>query len=85
MPDNTMMDLNDILFNQLGRLNTDDISKEGLDIELRRTEGMTKVADKIIKNADTIIKAEQIYSGKEGWVDPKRRPKMLGENNGAKK
>lgn len=77
MPNNTLNDLNNFLFGQLERLDNPEMSQEELETEIQRTDAMTEVAEKIIKNANTVIAAEKIYSGKEGWVDPKRRPKMI--------
>ena len=49
---NTLSDLNNHLFEQLERLNDEDLSEEQLDRELRRSEGMTKVAEQIIRNGE---------------------------------
>ena len=54
---NTLTDLNDHLFEQLERLNDDDLTDEELEKELRRSEGMTKVATQIIENAGLAFKA----------------------------
>lgn len=47
---NTLQDLNNHLFEQLERLNDEDLTDEQLDRELRRAEGMTKIATQIIEN-----------------------------------
>lgn len=54
---NTLVDLNNHLFEQLERLNDDDLDEEALDRELKRAEGMTKVATQIIENAGLTFKA----------------------------
>ncbi|OTN76761.1 hypothetical protein A5886_001840 [Enterococcus sp. 8G7_MSG3316] len=77
MPKNTLSDLNNFLFGQLERLDNPDMTHEELDAEIKRTSAMTDVAEKVIKNANTVLEAEKLYSGKDGWVDPKRRPKMI--------
>ena len=41
---NTLQDLNSHLFEQLERLNDEDLSDEELDKELKRADGMTKIA-----------------------------------------
>ena len=41
---NTLQDLNNHLFEQLERLNDEDLSDEELDKELKRADGMTKIA-----------------------------------------
>ena len=53
---NTILDLNNHLFEQLERLNDEDLSEEQIDIELRRAEGMTKIAEKIIQNGELAYK-----------------------------
>lgn len=77
MPNNTLNDLNNFLFGQLERLDNPDMTPEELETEIKRSEAMTDVAEQVIKNANTILAAERMYSGKDGWVDPKRRPKMI--------
>ncbi len=74
---NTLGDLNDFLFGQLERLDNPDMSPDELNQEIQRADAMSGVADKIIKNANTVLNAKKIYSGKDGWIDPKERPKML--------
>lgn len=53
---NTLTDLNNHLFEQLERLNDDTLAPEELDTELRRAEGMTKVAAQIVQNAELAYK-----------------------------
>ncbi len=65
---NTLQDLNDHLFEQLERLNDDDLNDEQLDRELKRAEGMTKIAVQIIQNAELAYKTmvhmdEYAYGG----------------------
>ena len=77
MPNNTLNDLNNFLFGQLERLDNPDMTPEELEAEIKRSEAMTDVAEQVIKNANTVLTAEKMYSGKDGWVDPKRRPRMI--------
>jgi len=49
---NTLQDLNDHLFEQLERLNDDDLTEEQLEKELKRAEGMTRIAAQIISNGE---------------------------------
>ena len=53
---NTLQDLNNHLFEQLERLNDEDLTDEQLDRELRRAEGMTKIATQIIENGELAFK-----------------------------
>lgn len=53
---NTLSDLNNHLFEQLERLNDEDLDDEGLDRELKRADGMSKIAEKIIHNGELAYK-----------------------------
>ena len=68
MPRNTLADLNNLLFEQIERLNDGELKGEELDEELRRAEGMTKVAAQIIENGELMYKtmihlADMGYNG----------------------
>lgn len=52
----TLSDLNMHLFEQLERLNDEDLDGEQLDKELRRAEGMGKIAEQIIRNGELAFK-----------------------------
>lgn len=54
---NTLEDLNNHLFEQLERLNSEDMTAEQLDMELKRSQGMTNIAKQIIKNGELAYKA----------------------------
>ena len=65
---NTLQDLNDHLFEQLERLNDDDLTSEQLEVELKRAEGMTRIAMQIIANGELAYKTmvhmdEYAYDG----------------------
>lgn len=53
---NTLIDLNNHLFEQIERLNDEDLSEDQLDRELKRAEGMTKIAAQIIQNGELAYK-----------------------------
>lgn len=53
---NTLQDLNNHLFEQLERLNDEDLTDEQLDRELKRADGMTKIATQIIENGELAFK-----------------------------
>ena len=57
---NGMMDLNNILFEQLERLSDEDLDEAGLEREIKRSKPMVSVAQAIIANADTAIKAQKM-------------------------
>ena len=74
---NTLGDLNNVLFEQLERLNDDDMTEEQLDRELRKTDATVKIAEKIIANGELAFKTmkhmdDYGYNTKERTV-----PKML--------
>lgn len=48
---NTLVDLNNLLFEQLERLNDDELSQEELEQEINRSKAMTDVAKTVIDNA----------------------------------
>ena len=54
---NNLTDLNNILFEQLERLQDDDISDEQFEKELQRTNAVTKVSKVIIENAALSLRA----------------------------
>lgn len=71
---NKLMDLNNHLFEQLERLNDEDLSGEKLDIEIKRAEAMHKVAGQIISNAGLALKAHSLIN--DGLI--KSAPEMIG-------
>jgi len=62
MPRNKLEDLNNHLFEQLERLNDEDISSEQLEKEMRRAEAMAKIADQIVKNGHLALRACEFSS-----------------------
>lgn len=72
---NTLVDLNNHLFEQLERLNDEELTDEQLEKELKRTDAMKDIATQIIANANIVLKATEInmeYSRNEVNV-----PQML--------
>lgn len=67
---NKLPDLNNHLFEQLERLNDDDLTPAQIEREGVRALAMVKVSDQIIKGADLQLKAAQILSkgGLEGGL-----------------
>ena len=53
---NTLQDLNNHLFEQLERLNDEELTGEALEQELKRADGMTKIAAQIIENGELAFK-----------------------------
>ena len=61
MPKNKLTDLNNHLFEQLERLNDEDLSEEQLAKEIKRADAMSKLATQIVNNAKTQVDAAKIY------------------------
>ena len=56
---NTLTDLNNYLFEQLERLNDDSLSIEELEREIKKTDSIVKVSEKIISNGELAFKTMQ--------------------------
>ena len=73
-----MMDLNNHLFEQMERLNDEDLSGEELEKEIKRAKAMTNVSSQIIANAALGISAEKLKAqyGNQNI----KLPRMLDNN-----
>lgn len=60
MKTNNLMALNNHLFEQLERLNDDELTEEQLNKEIQRSKAMTDVASRIIDNASLGLQAEKL-------------------------
>lgn len=64
---NKLMDLNNHLFEQLERLNDEELTAEELTKEVTRTDAMVKVSEQIISNANIALRGAELlaeYGGK---------------------
>ncbi len=78
---NTLQDLNNHLFEQLERLNDEDLTDDQLDRELRRAEGMTKIATQIIENGELAFKT-MVHMDEYGYNNGRQNiPVMLEAHN----
>ncbi|EFQ43476.1 hypothetical protein LBKG_02128 [Lactobacillus crispatus CTV-05] len=76
MASNRLEDLNDMLFNQLVRLDSDDISNEEMAKEINRSKAMTDVSRTIIDNARVVLDAAKFMDNR---IDPNSElPHMIG-------
>lgn len=76
--ENKLTDLNNILFEQIERLNDDDLHGEALKQQIKRSQAIESVAGMIIANANTVLKAEKLkmeYAMDDR--DPNQVPEML--------
>lgn len=56
---NTLTDLNNYLFEQIERLNDDELSDDQLEKEIKRSEAVQKVARTIIENGQLALSAKK--------------------------
>ena len=73
---NTLADLNNHLFEQLERLNDDDLKGEDLQVEMERAKAMTSIAQQIISNGSLALQAEKFKAENLGRSSVEI-PKML--------
>jgi len=59
MPRNTLSDLNNHLFEQLERLNDDDLTEEDLQKEINRAKAISNIAAQIINNGQLALNAQK--------------------------
>lgn len=58
---NKLVDLNNHLFEELERLNDEELKDEELEKEIARSEAITNVAQTIINNSELMFKAQKHY------------------------
>ena len=72
---NTLGDLNNHLFEQLERLNDEDLTGDKLLEEINRAKALTNVAAQIINNGNLVLKAKTTYD--ESVDIDSKKPLML--------
>ena len=77
---NTLGDLNNHLFEQLERLNNDDLVGDKLEEEIKRSEAVAKISEKIIKNGELQYKAMKPMD-EYGYERKNNVPEMLEVKN----
>lgn len=73
---NTLVDLNNYLFEQIERLNDDELEGEKLKEEITRSKALTDIASAIIANANTVLNAKKLQADTLGRSNVSI-PKML--------
>lgn len=72
---NKLSDLNNHLFEELERLNDEELVGDKLNEEINRAKAITDVAEKIIDNGNLVLKA--VHEQNEYGTVSKNVPKML--------
>lgn len=75
----TLGDLNNILFRQLERLDSLEVSDDALKTEMQRTSAISLIAKNIINNADLVLRAAKFNDDRMD-ADAKLPP-MLNAGN----
>ena len=73
---NKLIDLNNHLFEQIERLNDDELSEEELEKEIKRSKAMEGLSSNIIDNARLALDAEKFKYNSYG-SRPADMPEML--------
>lgn len=72
---NTLGDLNGYLFEQLERLNSEDLKGDALEMELKRGKAITEVAAQVIANGKLVLDAQKFMDDRNDVKG--EMPKML--------
>jgi len=75
MTKNTLGDLNNILFEELERLNDENLTGDSLKQEMDRAKAMTGVATQVVMTARTVLDAAKFQDDKMDIDSP--MPRML--------
>ncbi len=81
---NKLIDLNDHLFEQLERLNDEDLSDEQLEKEISRSKAITDIAENIINNGELMFKAQKHYDEYGIKYNQKNTVLLLGADTDGK-
>lgn len=76
---NKLIDLNDHLFEQLERLNDENLTGEQLQEERERAKSVANIAQTIINNGELMFKAQKHYD--EYGLEHKKNNLFLGDEN----
>ena len=73
-----LMDLNNVLFEQIERLNDDDLVGEELENELKKSKAIGGIASTIVQNSSLILRA--VRYEEESRADPQLPKLFIGED-----
>lgn len=71
---NTLIDLNNHLFEQIERLNDEELDDNSLEKEIKRTKAMASLATNIIDNARLALDSQKFVEEQYGYET--KRPKL---------
>lgn len=74
---NKLTDLNNLLFEQLERINDDELKGDALTAEISRSKAVTNVARTIVDNAKTMLDAAK-FMDMAGYTSNTNALKLLG-------
>ena len=74
---NKLLDLNNHLFEQLERLNDEDLDEKQLNLEIKRASAMANISNQIIQNAKVELDATKVCLEYGNLGDMKNLPPML--------
>ena len=81
MPKNKLSDLNNHLFEQLERLNDEELRGDDFSIEVHRAKAMTGLATQIVKNAQVMLQSMKMIRSGEITEDGERLIGMTNSDN----
>ena len=77
---NTLVDLNNYLFESIERQNDETLSDQEFEKELRRSEAVGKIAKNIIDNSSLLLNAHKVANG-DGKISIGSELPMFGADN----
>ena len=82
---NKLTDLNNHLFEQLERLNDEELTEDELSKEINRARAMTDIANSIVSNAKVVLDASKFLEDSGlSLTAPQETLKLLGMNDDEK-
>lgn len=64
---NKISDLNNILFEQMERINDDSLTEEELNIAIKKADAINSIAKTVVDNARNVIQAQKMLAECDGY------------------
>ena len=58
---NSLADLNEILFNQIQKIQNEDVTDEELEKEIKKSEAITKLSSQVLSSANIALQAQKQF------------------------